>query len=174
MGDDVSDLGLREPTVTEIILATCAVFGIERRELLSKRKTKRLARPRQLAMYLGRELTSRSLPEIAACFGRDHTTVVHSCRVVPGFLREDEDLRELGRQVESLALQNASKRPRAALEPLDLTDLSTLISGLRELSQSANDIANLLQSKAGGVSAVCGRSATTSESGNATEPELKH
>ena len=67
-------------------------------DLLSKRRTRSLARPRQMAMRLAKELTSHSLPEIGDGFGgRDHTTVMHACRQITklvdtdGVLREDWD-----------------------------------------------------------------------------------
>jgi chromosomal replication initiator protein len=49
----------------------------------SKKRNRNIARPRQIAMYLARELTQTSLPDIGASFGgRDHTTVLHACRKV--------------------------------------------------------------------------------------------
>jgi chromosomal replication initiator protein len=64
-------------------------------DLLSKRRTRSLARPRQMAMALAKELTEHSLPEIGDAFaGRDHTTVLHACRVVRELLEADGKLRE--------------------------------------------------------------------------------
>jgi chromosomal replication initiator protein len=58
-------------------------FGVKVTDLLSKRRTRSVARPRQVAMALAKELTNHSLPEIGAAFGgRDHTTVLHACRKV--------------------------------------------------------------------------------------------
>ena len=52
-------------------------------DLLSKRRSRSLARPRQMAMALSKELTEHSLPEIGDAFGgRDHTTVLHACRTI--------------------------------------------------------------------------------------------
>jgi chromosomal replication initiator protein len=52
-------------------------------ELLSKRRTRNLTRPRQLAMSLARELTTMSLPEIGNSFGgKDHSTVIHACKTI--------------------------------------------------------------------------------------------
>ncbi|HEX8931907.1 MAG TPA: chromosomal replication initiator protein DnaA, partial [Patescibacteria group bacterium] len=52
-------------------------------DLLSKKRTRAIARPRQIAMYLARELTQLSLPEIGMAFGdRDHTTVLHACKTI--------------------------------------------------------------------------------------------
>ena len=52
-------------------------------ELLSKKRTRNLTRPRQIAMTLARELTTMSLPEIGNAFGgKDHSTVIHACKMV--------------------------------------------------------------------------------------------
>ena len=73
-------------------------YGLQIKDLLSKRRTRSLARPRQMAMALSKELTEHSLPEIGDAFaGRDHTTVMHACKVmrelreIDGKLREDWD-----------------------------------------------------------------------------------
>ncbi len=64
-------------------------------DLLSKRRTRSLARPRQVAMALSKELTNHSLPEIGNAFGgRDHTTVLHGCRKVAQLKESDSDIRE--------------------------------------------------------------------------------
>jgi chromosomal replication initiator protein len=64
-------------------------------DLLSKRRTRTLARPRQVAMTLAKELTAHSLPEIGDGFGgRDHTTVLHACRQIRKLLDTDGVLRE--------------------------------------------------------------------------------
>ena len=57
-------------------------YRIKVSEMYSKTRTRAIARPRQVAMWLTRELTDRSLPEIGGAFGRDHTTVLHACRTV--------------------------------------------------------------------------------------------
>jgi chromosomal replication initiator protein len=68
-------------SITEIKAATCEQFGISLEELVSAGRTVRLAWPRQVAMYLARELTQESLPAIGREFGgRDHTTVLHACK----------------------------------------------------------------------------------------------
>jgi chromosomal replication initiator protein len=68
-------------SVTAIQHAACKHFGLTAEELLSAARAPRIAWPRQLAMYLSRELTAESLPSIGRQFGgRDHTTVLHACR----------------------------------------------------------------------------------------------
>ena len=67
----------------ELIQKTVAdYYRIKVSEMYSKTRTRAIARPRQVAMWLTRELTDRSLPEIGGAFGRDHTTVLHACRTV--------------------------------------------------------------------------------------------
>lgn len=82
-------------TVAEIQSATCAHFGLSSEELLSSARTARITWPRQVAMYLARELTSESLPAIARQFGgRDHTTVLHAWRRTSTRIASDESSRE--------------------------------------------------------------------------------
>jgi chromosomal replication initiator protein len=68
-------------SIADIKAATCKQFGISPEELVSSRRTARLVWPRQVAMYLAREITQESLPAIGREFGgRDHTTVLHAWR----------------------------------------------------------------------------------------------
>jgi len=77
-------------TVENIQKTVAEYFKIRVADLLSKRRSRSITRPRQIAMSLAKELTSHSLPEIGDAFGgRDHTTVLHACRRVKG-LRETE------------------------------------------------------------------------------------
>lgn len=70
-------------------------YGLQIKDLLSKRRTRSLARPRQVAMALSKELTEHSLPEIGEAFaGRDHTTVLHACRQIRTLIESDGKLRE--------------------------------------------------------------------------------
>ena len=70
-------------------------FQLRVSDLLSKRRTRSLARPRQMAMALSKELTEHSLPEIGDAFGgRDHTTVMHACKVVRALVGDDPKARE--------------------------------------------------------------------------------
>ena len=70
------------PSINSIQDAVASVLEVPRNELLSPRRTPRVARARQLAMYLSRELTGLSLAQIAREFDRDHTTVLHAIRSV--------------------------------------------------------------------------------------------
>ncbi|HEY6578469.1 MAG TPA: helix-turn-helix domain-containing protein, partial [Rhizomicrobium sp.] len=61
----------------------------------SQQRSRRVARPRQVAMFLARTITQRSLPEIGRRFGgRDHTTVLHACRRIQALCGEDPTLQE--------------------------------------------------------------------------------
>lgn len=85
-------LSLQEKLVSiDNIQKTVAEFyKLRVAELLSKKRSRSIARPRQVAMYLAKDLTNHSLPEIGDAFGgRDHTTVLHACRKVKSLMGED-------------------------------------------------------------------------------------
>ena len=84
----------RKTTIDEIQKKVAEYFNISVKELQSSRRARTVARPRQIAMYLAKQLTSRSLPEIGRKFDRDHTTVMHAVRKVEGFIGEDASLAE--------------------------------------------------------------------------------
>jgi chromosomal replication initiator protein len=70
-------------------------FGLRHADLMSQRRQRSVVRPRQMAMALSKELTDHSLPEIGDGFGgRDHTTVLHACRVVKKMVETDGRARE--------------------------------------------------------------------------------
>lgn len=81
-------------SIAEIKAAACEQFGISAEELTSAGRTARLAWPRQVAMYLARELTQESLPAIGREFGgRDHTTVLHACKRTSARISENTSSR---------------------------------------------------------------------------------
>lgn len=85
--------GDRRVTVDEIQKATADHFALRQADLLSERRTRAVARPRQLAMYLAKTLTTRSYPDIGRRFGgRDHTTVLHAVRRIEQLKAEDPGL----------------------------------------------------------------------------------
>ena len=84
----------RKTTIDEIQKKVAEYFNISVKELQSSRRARTVARPRQIAMYLAKQLTSRSLPEIGRKFDRDHTTVMHAVRKVEGLIGEDSSLAE--------------------------------------------------------------------------------
>ena len=74
---------------------TAEYFNVRLQDLLSKRRVRSLARPRQIAMTLSKELTEHSLPEIGEAFGgRDHTTVMHACKTIRKFIETDPRMRQ--------------------------------------------------------------------------------
>lgn len=92
---DLLALQERLVTVDNIQKVVAEYYQIKLNELLSKKRTRSLARPRQVAMTLSKELTSHSLPEIGEAFGgRDHTTVLHACRKIKDLEGTDADIRE--------------------------------------------------------------------------------
>ncbi len=90
-------LALQEKLVTvdNIQKTVAEYYRIKVADLLSKRRSRSVARPRQMAMALAKELTNHSLPEIGDAFGgRDHTTVLHACRKMAQLREESHDIKE--------------------------------------------------------------------------------
>jgi chromosomal replication initiator protein DnaA len=82
-------------TVPNIQKIVADYYQVRLQDLLSKRRVRSLARPRQMAMALSKELTEHSLPEIGDGFGgRDHTTVLHACRTIRKFCETDPRMRQ--------------------------------------------------------------------------------
>ena len=82
-------------TIPNIQKTVADYYQLRLADLTSKRRTRSLARPRQMAMALAKELTEHSLPEIGDAFGgRDHTTVLHACRTIRDFRETDGKLRQ--------------------------------------------------------------------------------
>lgn len=84
----------RQVTIENIMLTVGKYYNLPTKELRSPRRNRSLARPRQIAMSLARELTQYSLPEIGAAFEKDHTTVLHACRAVAKLRAQDQRIRE--------------------------------------------------------------------------------
>jgi chromosomal replication initiator protein len=92
--------GERRITVDEIQKVTADHFGLKQADLISERRTRSVARPRQAAMWLAKKLTTRSLPDIGRRFGdRDHTTVLHAVRRIEALRATDT---QLARDLETL------------------------------------------------------------------------
>lgn len=86
-------MGRWYPRIEQIQTAVCQHYKVTMNDLLSARRTISIVRPRQVAMYLCRELTLRSLPEIGRKFGqRDHTTVLHGTRKIHALRATDSEL----------------------------------------------------------------------------------
>lgn len=92
---DLLALQDRLVSIDNIQKVVAEYYKIKVSDLNSKRRNRSVARPRQVAMYLAKDLTNHSLPEIGESFGgRDHTTVLHACRKVKELLESDADIRE--------------------------------------------------------------------------------
>lgn len=92
---DLLALQDKQVGVDNIQRTVAEYYKIKLADLLSKRRSRSVARPRQVAMALAKELTNHSLPEIGDAFGgRDHTTVLHACRKVKSLQEESADIRE--------------------------------------------------------------------------------
>ena len=85
----------KKTSIEDIQRRTAEFYKLDLRDFHSPQRSRRVARPRQVAMYLARELTERSLPEIGRRFGgRDHTTVLHACRRIAALCEEDPVLKQ--------------------------------------------------------------------------------
>lgn len=102
---DVLQASQRRVTIDEIQRRVCQHFDIRQNDMVSARRARAIARPRQIAMYLAKRMTPRSLPEIGRKFGgRDHTTVIHAVRQIEKLraadAEMDNDIRTLIRTLE--------------------------------------------------------------------------
>lgn len=91
-------------TVNHVRDAACDHFGIRKHEIISHGRKRGIARPRQIAMYVARDLTTRTLPEIGRAFGdRDPTTVHYACQRVVDMMRNDREIEGHVKDVAALA-----------------------------------------------------------------------
>jgi chromosomal replication initiator protein len=92
---DLLALQDKQVGIDNIQRVVCEYYKIKMNDMVSKRRNRSVARPRQVAMALAKELTNHSLPEIGEAFGgRDHTTVLHACRKIKELQEETADIRE--------------------------------------------------------------------------------
>ena len=90
----------RQVTIDNIQRTVAEYYKIKVSEMYSKKRSRNVARPRQMAMALAKELTQLSLPDIGDAFGgRDHTTVLHACRKIAELKSENP---EIGRDFDAL------------------------------------------------------------------------
>ena len=90
---DLLNFSENKVTIDLIQTIVCQFFKISKNEMLSSRRSRYLVRPRQTAIYLSKQLTSKSLPEIGRCFSnRDHTTVIHSVKTIEKLKKEDNEM----------------------------------------------------------------------------------
>jgi chromosomal replication initiator protein len=94
-------------SIDKIQSITSNFFSITLEDMLSPRRSRPLARPRQIAMYLAKKLTPRSLPEIGRKFAnRDHTTVIHAVKTIEKLLENNDELRKNIEELKSLILSD--------------------------------------------------------------------
>ena len=103
---DILKASERKVTVEEIQRRVSEHYSIRLSDMIGPKRVRAIARPRQIAMYLSKQMTSRSLPEIGRRFGgRDHTTVMHGVRRIEELKASDsqiaDDLELLGRLLEA-------------------------------------------------------------------------
>lgn len=92
---DLLALQDKQVGIDNIQRVVCEYYKIKMNDMVSKRRSRSVARPRQVAMALAKELTNHSLPEIGEAFGgRDHTTVLHACRKIKELQEESADIEE--------------------------------------------------------------------------------
>ena len=92
---DLLAIQARQISIDNIQKTVSDYYNIKLSDLLSSRRNRSVARPRQLSMSLSKELTNHSLPEIGDSFGgRDHTTVLHACRRIDELRKENADIEE--------------------------------------------------------------------------------
>ncbi len=97
---------IRVITVDKIQNVVSNFFNIPLSEMLSQRRSRPLARPRQIAMFLAKKMTSRSLPEIGRRFAnRDHTTVIHAVKTITRLSEQDDEMKKNISQIKSLLLE---------------------------------------------------------------------
>ena len=93
-------------TVDKIQNVVSNHFNISLSEMLSQRRSRPLARPRQIAMYLAKKMTTRSLPEIGRRFAnRDHTTVIHAVKTITRLSEQDDEMKKNIHQIKNLLLE---------------------------------------------------------------------
>lgn len=98
----ISNNAPRKITIQDIQNEVCNYYRLRLEDLKSKKRTKTIAFPRQIAMYLSRELTDYSLPKIGEDFGgRDHTTVIHAHEKISQSLKKDPLLKEAIQKIKS-------------------------------------------------------------------------
>lgn len=92
---DIVDSEEKKIDVEKVQKVVAKYFGIKQSAMRSKTRTKDIAYPRQIAMYLSRELTGESLPEIGRLFGgKDHTTILYACKKMQKLLKTDISLKK--------------------------------------------------------------------------------
>ena len=96
-------------SIDKIQTMTSNFYSISLNDMLSPRRSRPLARPRQIAMYFAKKLTTRSLPEIGRKFAnRDHTTVIHAVKTVEKLLQNNDEIKKNIEELKSLILSDTN------------------------------------------------------------------
>ncbi|MFQ6096809.1 MAG: helix-turn-helix domain-containing protein, partial [Armatimonadota bacterium] len=91
--DYASGEGKHQVTIQRVLEVVAEHFALRAEDLLSSRRSRGIVVPRQMAMYIARELTSKSLADIGSAFGgRDHSTVLHACSKISDLVRDDPQI----------------------------------------------------------------------------------
>ena len=103
---DILRVSKTKVNLDHIIKKTAQAYDLRVSDMIGKRRTRNIAHPRQIAMYMAKTLTTKSLPDIGQAFGgRDHTTVIHAVRKVEDLVKHDsaiaEEVETLRRQLEA-------------------------------------------------------------------------
>lgn len=132
------------PSIARIKEAVATYYNLSPLVMSSARRARNLARPRMVAMFLAKELTVRSLPEIGRAFGnRDHTTVMHACRVIGELVERDQRIAYDVRHLRAVLSQGA---PFAVIDGVDSVIRSAMNALTdRLLTQARRDPLRLLQ-----------------------------
>ena len=89
---DILDVYEKEITVEDIQKAVADFYLLKLADLKSTRRDRKIARPRQMAMWLSKNMTTKSLPDIGSAFDRDHTTIIHAVRTIDELKGKDQQL----------------------------------------------------------------------------------
>ncbi len=104
---DFIDSNIKSINIESIQNVVAAYFNLNIQEMLSPRRSRSLARPRQIAMYLAKQHTTNSLPDIGRKFSnRDHTTVIHAVKKIEDLLKKDDEIRQSITEVRKRLLLN--------------------------------------------------------------------
>ena len=103
---DLLRVNNRRVTIEVIQKKVAEYFNIRLSDMSSPRRARAVARPRQIAMYLAKKMTTRSLPEIGRRFAnRDHTTVIHAVKTITRLSEQDDEMKKNINQIKSLLLE---------------------------------------------------------------------
>jgi len=91
-------------SINVILQAICDYFQISIDDLTGKKRNKDVLLPRQIGMYLAKEMTGCSFPEIGSAFGRDHSTVIHAYEKIKEEVRESREVRNAVNEIRTKSL----------------------------------------------------------------------